>query len=504
MPFTCLAGPHGGSFPVRSLAVLALAGVVAGCATRTEPLRPTVSAIAVPADWSVASLAPSDARTNTSAPIRHSVDSTDASAGPAWAPWWRQFNDPWLVDLVQQSLQAHTSVRLAQAALQQSRAQRDVTLAGDSVRVGGSASAQRSQVGDGAAGNTFRAGFDASWEPDVFDARRQTQLASEADVRAAQAAVAQARVSLAAEVAAAVIELRGLGLRSRLAQDNLARQIETLDLTRWRVQAGLASSVDLEQARTTVEQTRATLPTLQAGVRQSLNALAVLTGQTPGALSQAWATQASEPIAQPPTGMALRFPAETLRQRPDVRAAEERVSAAWSRVQVADAQRYPSFALSGSLGLSAGRLGDVLDLSALTRSVLASVTASLLDGGAQRAQVRAQEAALEQARINHEAAVLTALQDVENALAALQGSRERLERLQAAAQAASDAEWLARQRYASGLIDYRTVLDTQRTLLSSQIELALGQAAVGTDHVRLYKALGGGWAPETDRTPATP
>lgn len=484
MPFLSLAGPYGGGLFARTVIALALAGALAGCATRTDPLSAAHSAVPVPADWSVVGLASPVAATS--------------------APWWPQFNDPWLVDLVQQALQAHTSVRLAQAALQQSRALRDVALAGDAVRVGASASAQRSQVGDAAAGNTFRAGFDASWEPDVFGARRQTQQASEADVRAAQAAVAQARVSLAAEVAAAVIELRGVALRLRLAQDNLARQTETLDLTRWRVQAGLASSVDLEQARTTVEQTRASLPALQASMRQALNALAVLTGQTPGALSRAWEVQAAEPIPQPPGHIALSFPADTLRQRPDVRVAEERIAAAWSRVRVADAQRYPNFGLSGSLGLNANRLSDLLDVSALTRTVLASVTASLFDGGAQRAQVRAQEAALEQARINHEAAVLTALQDVENALAALQGSRERLERLQAAAQAASDAEWLARQRYASGLIDYRSVLDTQRTLLSTQTDLALGQVAVGTDHVRLYKALGGGWSPETDSTPVTP
>jgi outer membrane protein TolC len=157
--------------------------------------------------------------------------------------------------------------------------------------------------------------------------------------------------------------------------------------------------------------------------------------------------------------------------------------------------------LAGSLGLAAARPSDLLDWTALTRNLLASLSASLFDGGAARAQVRAQQAALEQARIGYEAAVLAALQQVEDALAALAGNRKRLARLQAAAEAAANAERLARQRYASGLIDFRTVLDTQRTLLSAQGELETTRAALSADHVRLYLALGGGWTPDAIPNP---
>ncbi len=458
---------------------------LAGCATGLGADGAAERAVTVPATW-------------TAAPAEWAI----GQSAEDLAQWWSRFNDPWVTTQVERALREHTSVRLAQAALQQSRAQRDIAAAGNLPAVGASGSAQRSQSGDNASANTFRAGFDASWEPDVFGARRMTQAASEADVRAAQAAVAQARVSLASEVALNVIELRGLALRERLARENLARQLETLSLTEWRVQAGLASTVDLAQARTTVEQTRAALPSLQSSLQQTLNALAVLTGQPPGALQQDWAAQPEAGVPQPPESLALRFPADTLRQRPDVRTAQERVQAAWARVQQADANRYPSFRLSGSLGLSAPRLSDLFDASALTRSLLASVSASLFDGGALQAQVRVQQAALEQARLNHEAAVQTALLDVENALVALQANRERLARLQAAAASAGEAEWLARQRYASGLIDYRSLLDTQRTLLSAQSELASAQATASADHVRLYKALGGGWQPDTAGTDA--
>jgi outer membrane protein, multidrug efflux system len=173
-----------------------------------------------------------------------------------------------------------------------------------------------------------------------------------------------------------------------------------------------------------------------------------------------------------------------------------------SRVAVADAARYPSFRLSGSLGLSALTLGTLTNGASLLQSVLASVSAPLFDGGASNAQLRAQQAALEQARLSYQATVLTALQEVEDALVALSGDQQRLVNLQAASAAAANAELLARQRYQSGLIDFATVLTTQRTLLSAQDSLASLQASLGTDHVRLYKALGGGWTPDTD-APAT-
>lgn len=408
--------------------------------------------------------------------------------------WWRRFDDPELSRLIEQALQTSTSVRSAQASLQQARAQRDLARAGLGPTLGASTSAQRSQSGQAAPTNRFQAGFDASWEPDLFGANRAAADAGEADARAAETTLADAQVSLAAEVAVSLIELRGLQARLAIAQQNLSTQTETLQITRWRTQAGLASSLDLEQAVAASEQTAAQIPALHSSIGQALNALAVLTGQGPGAL-QARLGQAA-PIPRTPADLALAIPAETLRQRPDVRTAEHRISAALARVSAADAARYPSFQLGGSLGLSALTLGTLTDGASVLRSLLASVSVPLFDGGATKAQLRSQEAALEHARIAYQAVVLTALQDVEDALLALQGDREKLTRLQAAADAAANAELLARQRYASGLVDFRTVLDTQRTLLSAQDSVASTQASLSADHVRLYKALGGGWQPD--------
>lgn len=455
---------------------LACAALLSACATVALPTGSALLESPVPSAW-------------------HASSATPADANPtALAAWWQRFDDPELTGLVTQVLKTNTSVKTAQAALRQARAQADVQRAGLGPTLGTSASAQRGKSGNNDASSLFRAGFDASWEPDIFGGNRSALEASEADARASAASLADVQVSLAAEVAANYIELRGLQTRLAIARSNLEAQLETLQITRWRAQAGLVSSLDVEQAVSAAEQTQAQVPALQTSIAQSLNALAVLSGRAPGALKADLAT--AMPIPPAPSDLALAFPADTLRQRPDVRAAEQRVRAAFERVNVADAARYPSFQLSGSLGLSALTLGTLTDGASVVRSLLASVSASLFDGGAARAQVRVQEAALEQARIAYESAVLGALQDVEDALVALGGDRERLVRLQAASVAAANADLLARQSYNSGLIDFTTVLGTQRTLLSAQDSVASTQASVSADHVRLYKALGGGWTPE--------
>jgi multidrug efflux system outer membrane protein len=403
-------------------------------------------------------------------------------------------------------MQANTDLRGAQAALQQARAQRDVQAASLGPTLGASGSAQRSRSGEGEAGNRFQAGFDASWEPDVFGGNRSGLNASDADTAAAATTLADVQISLAAEVAVTYIELRNQQNRLAIAQRNLTAQTETLQITRWRVQAGLASSLDLEQAVAASEQTAAQLPSLQTGAAQALSGLAVLTGQAPGmveATLQAGLNSAGA-VPQASTDLAMAFPAETLRQRPDVRTAEQRILAALARVSQADAARYPSFRISGSLGLNALTLGGLTNGASVVNSLLASVSVPLFDGGAAVARVRAQEAALDQARSGYEGSVLAALKDVEDALVSLRGNQERLVRLRSASTAAANAELLARQRYESGLIDFRAVLDTQRTLLSTQDSVATTQASVSGDLVRLYKALGGGWAPDDANAAGAP
>jgi len=407
------------------------------------------------------------------------------------AQWWQRFNDPLLSTLVTQALQANTSVRSAKAALQQSRALRDVQHASLLPSVSASASTQRSKSNGNEANNSFSVGLDASWEPDIFGGKRSTLNATEADTLAAQASLADVQVSMAAEVALAYIQLRGLQAQLTIARNNLASQNETLQITDWRAQAGLITSLEVEQARAAREQTAAQIPTLETNIAKTRHALTVLTGQPPEALL----TQLidPQPIPQAAQDLALSIPAQTLRQRPDVRAAEHKISAALARVSAADAARYPSFSISGSLGLAALTVDALTNSASVVNALMGSVSIPLFDGGAARAQIRVQEAALEQARANYQSTVLTALKDVEDALVALQGDQARLVRLQGAETAASNADLLAHNRYSSGLIDFQIVLQTQRTLFSAQDSVASTRADISADHVRLYKALGGGW-----------
>jgi outer membrane protein, multidrug efflux system len=407
------------------------------------------------------------------------------------ARWWQRFNDPVLSALVDEALRANTRVQTAQASLRQARALRDVAGAALWPGISGSASAQRSARGSQDANNALAVGVDARWEIDVFGGRRQTLQAGDATLMASAASVGDLQVSIAAEVALAYLTLRSGQARLAIANANLESQLHTLQITEWRRQAGLVGGLDTEQARGAAEQTRALLPALQTAIAQGRHALAVLTGQPPAAL-QGLLTPVA-PLPRAADGLGLGIPARTLRQRPDVQAAEWQLRAATARIGQAEAARLPSFSIGGSLDLGAATLGALGDGASLTRSLLASIAMPLFDAGAGRAQVRAQHAARDQAQEAWRATVLLALQEVEDGLAALRGDRERVSRLDLAAQAAARAAELASQSYGSGLVDYQRVLETQRNQLSTQDSLASAQASFSANQVRLYKALGGGW-----------
>ncbi len=418
------------------------------------------------------------------------------------AQWWSRFDDPLLSSLVVRALEANTGVKSAQAALRQARASRDLAAAGLLPAVGASASAGHGTTGRHDSSTSYRAGFDASWELDVFGGNRSALAAGEAAASASAASLGDVQVSIAAEVALAYITLRNAQARLAIANDNLAGQLEILQITQWRLQAGLVTSLEAEQARSGTEQTSAQLPALQTVIEQAGHALAVLTGRPPAALSVELVIP--RPVPQASDDLALVIPAEALRQRPDVRAAEHRVDAAAARVTQADAARLPSFRLSGSLGLSALALGSLTNGSSVVSALLAGVSMPIFDGGAALAQVRAQEAALDQELAAYEATLLGALQDVEDALIALRGDRQRLAHLRIAAEAAGNAALLARHRYGSGLVDFQVVLDTQRAQLNTQDGVAGASADLSADHVRLYKALGGGWIPDAESAARTP
>jgi NodT family efflux transporter outer membrane factor (OMF) lipoprotein len=409
--------------------------------------------------------------------------------------WWRSLDDALLAALVDEAMQASPDLRSAQARLREARARRAVTRSDLWPSLAAAASGSRSESGD-VTREAYSAGFDASWELDVFGGVRRGVEAANADVDQAVANLADTRVSLAAEVALNYVELRALQIRLGIARDNLASQSETLQLTEWRAEAGLVSAQDVEQARTSREQTRAQIPSLETSSAETEHRLDLLLGEPPGTLHARLAAVGDLPAV--PTGIAVGIPADALRRRPDVRAAERRLAAETARVGVAQAARYPSFRLSGSIGIEALSFGDLLDEADSSSSLLGGITAPIFDAGRLRNQVLAQDAVREQALVAYEQAVLAALQEVEDALVALARNRESVEALTIATASARSAAELARQRYSTGLVDFQSVLDTGRSVLSAADSLASTRADGVLALIRLYKALGGGWSAPGD------
>lgn len=470
---------------LRSLpAVLALACAVAGCAVGPDYHRPQTE---LPAAWSAA-------------------PSADAAALPEAAvdaEWWRRFDDPQLAQLVQRALAANTDVRIARARLRAARAASAQAEAALWPSVGAYGSATRSSASGQNATASYGLGFDASWEIDLFGGLKRGVEAADADAQASAATLASTQVSLAAEVARDYVQLRAYQLRVSITRANLDSQTQTLELTSWRAQAGLVGQLDVEQARANVEQTRAQVPALQDAATQTANALAVLLNVAPVTLAPQLAatTTAALPAAtaQPLTPV----PAELLRRRPDIVAAERSLAAATARIGVAEAARYPSLNLAGTIGLQGAALSALTGGGAATQLVAASVAAPIFDAGRLRQQVVIRSAEQEQALASYEAAVNGALRDVENARASLANGRARSAALAQAVQAARNAALLASYRYRSGLVDFQTVLDTERSVRTLEDNQAQAQADTVIALVQLYKALGGGWSAEDLSAAAT-
>lgn len=447
---------------------------LAGCAVGPDYVRRDP---AVPAAWT------------------HAADANATSRSDDISRWWQRLDDPLLSELVEDALRNSPDMRSARARLLEVRARGDLVDAGFFPSAKASVSKNRSKTGTATSSDLYNAGLDASWEIDVFGGQRRAAEAAEADADRGLADLDAVQVSLSAEVALNYVQLRGYQMRLDIARSNLAAQAETLQITEWREQAGLVTTLEVEQARANLKLTEASIPALETGLAKAEHRLAVLLGRIPTDLHARLAATAALPAL--PDEIALAIPAETLRQRPDVRSAERRVAAETARIGQASAGHYPSFTLSGSLGWKAVSFGTLGGTDTLVRSLTAGIAQTLFDGGATRASVRAQEAVQLQSEIAYEKTVLAALEDVENSLVAYAGSRERADALLVATEAARNAATIARQRYESGLIDYQTVLETERTRLSATDSLATAAIDRLAALIGLYKALGGGWRDET-------
>ena len=412
-----------------------------------------------------------------------------AEAAPAdLARWWERFDDPLLTRLIDEATAGNLDLAAASARLTQARESLVQARAGLVPTVTGSASAGRT-VGAGNDRNSFSLGADAAWEADLFGRIRRGIEAARADAEVSWYDREALRVAIAAEVATNYVDARLAQEQLAIARDTLAIADDNLQIATWRRQAGLVSSLDVEQARAARAQNAASIPNIENGFASATYRIAVLTGRAPGALTDE--LSAKKPIPKGPQDVAIGIPADTLRQRPDVRAAERGLAAATARIGVAEAQLLPDLRLSGNIGTSAGSIGGLFN--AITGGIFSSLSQTLFDGGRLRSQVRSQRAATEAALATYHQSVLTSLEDVENALNALRAARLREAQFAIALEAASNSALLARTQYRSGLTDFQQLLTVESSLLSARDGVAASRGDEALALVQLYRALGGGW-----------
>ena len=419
----------------------------------------------------------------------------------ALASWWTVLNDPTLNQLVEQSLANNTTVKQAMARVTEARARRGIAGAAFWPSINASTSGNRSSsdsvlTSDGqivtGSREIYQAGLDASWEIDLFGGTRRAYESSTAQLGATEADLRDVLVTLLGDVALAYIDVRTTQSRLTFAERNLESQREVVDITGWRAEAGLATSLDVEQAKSSYSQTLAAVPQLESALEAAKNRLAVLTGQTPGSLEGVLGERKPIPVA--PAEVIASVPAEVLRRRPDIRAAERRLAAQTAEVGVATAQLYPSLSLSGSIGVNATRTSDLISDGLHSNRYGISLSMPIFRAGALLQNIRVQNALVESAFATYEGTVLSAYEEVENALTAWANEQKRHAALVDSVESARIASELALMQYNSGLVDFQVVLTADRQLISTEDALAVSDGELTSNLIRLYKAFGGGWS----------
>ncbi|MBA3940508.1 MAG: RND transporter [Sphingopyxis sp.] len=442
------------------------ASLLSGCSAASRAAPET--GIPVPDQWSVA--APSDA--------------------PATQRYWTRLADPLVDRHVEQALANNRDIAQAAARVAQARAGVRAARAGFFPQIDASGGIRR-DVGDGADDRLqYSLGADAQWEIDLFGRIGSDVAASRADLAAAGYGLADLQRLIAGQVAQTTVSARALAVQLAIARDTLTIQDENLQIARWRLQAGLVSSLDVEQAAAQRAQTAASIPALERDLAQAANTISTLIGEPPGAVRTALEADARA-VPVPPDAAALGTPAAMLRARPDVRQAEAALLADTARIGVARAQLLPLVRLTGNVGTASFGIDNLFDI--VTGGLFAGVSQLIFDGGRARAQVAGAEAAAQASLAGWEQAILGALEDVESAAAAQRAARERVTHFGTALEAANNAALLARSQYQAGLIDFQTLLTAENQLLSARNALAASQAERANAFIALNQALGGGW-----------
>ncbi|HLS82204.1 MAG TPA: efflux transporter outer membrane subunit [Steroidobacter sp.] len=430
--------------------------------------------------------------------------------------WWTLFGDPLLTELVELTHERNLDLRAAALRVAQSRAQRDAVAGRRGPDVSGNASWQRQRQSEfgvgtrlidaiGAPGaerdavidvlsqphDVYQAGFDASWELDLWGRVRRMLESADASAAASAAELQFVQLSIAAETARTYIELRGVQDQLRIARRDVEASEGLLELTQLRADGGLVTQLDVVSQRARLADARARIPQIEQLATQLIDNLGLLCGEPPGALRERLA--GARPIPTPPPQVAVGVPSQAARRRPDIRAAEARLQAATAEIGVAAADLYPRITLTGGFLAQSLESADLGEWGARQWAVGPSLYLPLFDGGRRRAVLELRELQQQEAAVNYQHTVLRAWREIDNALSAYRAEQRRLEDLQAAVAASQEAYEIAAMRYEHGLVSFLVALDAQRTLLQAQRAHSDSTTAVATHLVALYKALGGAW-----------
>lgn len=411
--------------------------------------------------------------------------------------WWRKLNDSTLNNLIAQSAEQNKDLAVAKSRLLEARAlwreaQFDfaptVTASGtyDTAFLGSSMNA----AFRGRTVETWRTGFDADYELDLFGRVRSSVKAAKATSAAAEANVQDMLITLQAEVTINYLELRGAQAQLNVAQENAGNQSEALRIAEASLKGGRGTQLDVARANALLNATQAQIPTYEESVAKAIHRIAVLCGRNPSELR----SQLQKALKQPavPASIAIAKPAELLRLRPDIRIAENALAAATARVGIATADLFPRVTFGGRLNLEGQSLASLSQYGSNAYNFGPRISWAFLNLGRVRQQIKAVGHRADAALSTYEQTVLLALEEVENALTSYDRERQRLRHLEASAASAREAATLARQSYQDGIADFLTFLDAERVALSAQNDIVLSRTRATAAWVRIHKAMGGG------------
>ena len=413
--------------------------------------------------------------------------------------WWEVFNDPVLDSLIQTAYEQNLSLQIAGLRVLQARAQLGIVtgdlypqlqeMLGDYNRV-----KNPGTPSDYFNDSSF--GFDAAWELDFWGKFRRGIQSADANLIASIASYDDVLVTLTAEVARTYVQIRTFQERIRLAEENIKIQKRALELATVQFDVGTVTELDLQQATTNLRSTQSSVPGFQISLRQAQHALSILMGMPPQDLNTILGDSSGIPTA--PAEVSVGIPADLLRRRPDIKQAELLAAAQCAQIGVSRAELFPSFSLNGTMGWSANNsgensLGDMFTKTSYGFSFGPSFAWNFLNYGRLKNQVRVQDALFEQTLVNYKDVVLSAAQEVEDAMVGFLLSRTQAKYLKESAQAAKRSSELSMLQYKEGIVDYQRVLDSNLSLTQQQDQYALTRGEIITNLIAMYKALGGGW-----------